>query len=141
MLEGQGSLEYFTHGVRSGIPPLNQCRRVPTPAKLSKAKSDLEVQSCFLWLVSPVFFFSFKTNGHVLFFSMFLVTRPRSSWLKTKKKKTEVHKIRAVERRYHARNTCTLHLHTRLTGRRNFFTVCEEEEKELSPSPSSEGRR
>ena len=33
VLEGQGSLESFTHGVRSGIPPLNQCRRVPTPAK------------------------------------------------------------------------------------------------------------
>ena len=57
------------------------------------------------------------------FFSMFLVTRPRSFWLKTKKKKTEDHKIRAVDRRCHARNTCTLHLQTRLSGRRNFFTV------------------
>ena len=56
---------------------------------------------------------------------MFLVTRPRSFWLKTKKKKkkTEDHKIRAVDRRCHARNTCTLHLQTRLSGRRNFFTV------------------
>ena len=59
------------------------------------------------------------------FFSMFLVTRPHSFWLKTKTKtkKTEAHKIRAVERRYHVRNTCTLHLQTRLTGPHNFFTV------------------
>ena len=58
--------------------------------------------------------------GHV-----FLVTRPRSFSLKTKKKKkeTEDHKIRAVDRQCHARNTCTLHLQTRLSGRRNFFTV------------------
>ena len=33
------------------------------------------------------------------------------------------HKIRAVDRRCHARNTCTLHLQNRLSGRRNFFTV------------------
>ena len=59
------------------------------------------------------------------FFSMFLITRPRSFWLKTKKKKkkTEDHKIRAVDRRCHARNTCSLHLQTRLSGRRNFFTI------------------
>ena len=57
------------------------------------------------------------------FFCMFLVTRPRSFWLKPKRKKTEDHKIRAVDRRCHARNTCTLHLQTRLSGRRNFFTV------------------
>ena len=55
---------------------------------------------------------------------MFLVTRPRSFWLKPKKKKkTEDHKIRDVDRRCHARNTRTLHLQTWLSGRRNFFTV------------------
>ena len=61
------------------------------------------------------------------FFSMFLVTRPRSFWLKTKKIKNwgsqNLMMIRAVDRRCHARNTCTLHLQTRLSGRRNFFTV------------------
>ena len=56
------------------------------------------------------------------FFSMFLITRPRSFWLKPTQK-TEDHKIRAVDRRCHARNTCTLHLKTQLSGRRNFFTV------------------
>ena len=107
----------------------NNCDRQKRFSQIERRRADLQnVASDFLifaWGLRPC-----------AFFSMFLVTRPRSFWLKTKKKKkTEVHKIRAVERRYHARNTCTLHLQTPLSGRRNVFTVCEEEEEELSPSP------
>ena len=57
MLERQGSLESFTHGVRSGIPPLNQCRRGPTSAKETKAKSEVKVFFFVVGLTS--FFFSF----------------------------------------------------------------------------------
>ena len=67
------------------------------------------------------------------FFSMFLVTRPRSFWLK--KKKTEDHKIRDVDRRCHVRNTRTLHLQTRLSGTSRFLHGYCEEEEELYPSP------
>ena len=65
------------------------------------------------------------------FFSMFLVTRPRSFWLKKKKKKLRITKSGPVDRRCHARNTRTsrLHLQTRLSGRRNFFTVIARRKK------------
>ena len=75
-----------------------------------------------------------------IFFSMFLVTRPRSFWLKTKKKKKKKLRITKSELLtvgIMRRNTCALHLQTRLTGRRYFFTVFARtiEEEELSPSP------
>ena len=53
---------------------------------------------------------------------MFLLTRPRSFWLKTKKKKKNWGPQNQSWWRCHARNTCTLHLQTRLSGHRNFFT-------------------
>ena len=84
--------------------------------------------------VTSLFFFLLKIDDFEIsslsftvrpcaFFSMFLVTR------KKKKKKTEDHKIRAVDRRCHERNTCTLHLQTRLSGCRNFFTVIAKRKK------------
>ena len=68
------------------------------------------------------------------FFSMFLVTRPRSFLAENQKKKKKKLRItKSVDRRCHARNTCTsqgaLKLQTRLSGRRNFFTVIARRKK------------
>ena len=77
--------------------------------------------------------------GHVLFFSMFLVTHPRSFWLKTKqnKKKTEDHKIRACWPKV----SCAQHLHVTVALADSIEWTLQllhgywEEEEELSPSP------
>ena len=67
------------------------------------------------------------------FFSMFLVTRPRSFWLKKKKKKKKKNGGSQNQSCWPsvscARNTCTLHLQTRLSGCRNFFTVIARRKK------------
>ena len=94
---------------------------ITNPQRLQHLRSW--TQGCFLFL------FLFKA---MCFFSMFLVTRPRSFWLKTKKKKKlRITKSECVDRRRHSRNTCTprLHLQTRLSGRRNFFTVIARRKK------------
>ena len=73
------------------------------------------------------FFFSSSLTSEASFFLTFILYYDPSSPKKNRKrqKKTEDHKIRAVDCRCHAPNTCTLHLQTRLSGRRNFFTVIE----------------
>ena len=70
----------------------------------------------------------------VFFFFLYILIRPCAFFLCfssparvafgwKQKKKNEDYKIRAVDRRCQAHNTSTLHLQTRLSGHRNFFTV------------------
>ena len=105
--------------------------RVPAAPVFVQPKCMCGVQSVALVQFIPVvhrcrrwhvfFFWLFRPCA---FFSIFLVTRPRSFWLKTKKKKNQESQNRCWPSvRCHARNTCTLHLQTWLSGRRNFFTV------------------
>ena len=94
---------------------------------LSMSLNHWKKEECH-WIFS-----GYKVNVRpCAFFSMFLVTRPRSCRLKSKKKKKlRITKSEPVYRRCHARNTCTsrLHLQTRLSGRRNFFTVIARRKK------------
>ena len=106
---------------------------------LQKRETKSDKNSCdLIWCVLVCFGFFFSVFfvcllGHVLFFLCFSSpARVTFGWKpkkKKKKKKTEDHKIRAVHRRCHARNTCTLHLQTRLSGRCNFFTVIARRKK------------
>ena len=59
------------------------------------------------------------------FFSLFLVTRPRSFWLKTKKKKKKLRITKSELLTVGVMRTtlARYNLQTRLSGRRNFFTV------------------
>ena len=93
--------------------------------------SSFSANTSLVQYVHNVLHFSLRPGA---FFSMFLVTRPRSFWLKPKKKKklriakSELLTV-GVMRATLARCTCT---ETRLRGRRNFFTVIARRRKKNS---------
>ena len=74
----------------------------------------------------------FLCLGHMLFFLCFSSPARVAFGWNQKKKKLRITKSEPVDRRCrHARNTCAsrLHLQTRLSGRRNFFTVIARRKK------------
>ena len=87
----------------------------------------------------PVYQFFFFQNKAMCFFSMFLVTRPRSFWLKTKKKKKKKKNWGSQNQSCWPSVSCAQHLHVALADSIEWTSqflhgYCDEEE-ELSPYP------